>query len=104
MSEQGSRPPAVRRSSLRSAVITLAILAALAAWVVYVSVSQVAWECEVVHAFQGGEARRTGASATREEAIRSAVSSACGVLASGMAESIACDNTPPRQVDCRESR
>lgn len=88
----------------RSALLTLAVLAALGAWVVYVSLSQVRWQCEVVHAFQGGEARRTGASATREEAIRSAVSSACGVLASGMAESIACDNTAPRQVDCRQMR
>ncbi len=94
-----SPTPPVRR---RSTLWTLGILLALSAAVVYLSVAQVRWECEVWMEFRGHAEHRTGASATRDEAVRSAVTSACGTLASGMAESMACDRTPPVKVECRE--
>lgn len=86
----------------RATLWTLALLAALAAVVVYLSLAQVRWECEVWMEYRGHTEHRTGASATREDAVRSAVTSACATLASGMADSMACDRTPPRRVECRE--
>ena len=37
----------------------------------------------------------------REAAVRSAVASACAVLARGVTQSLACDQAPPRSVECR---
>ena len=38
---------------------------------------------------------------SEEEATRTATDNACGFLASGMTESIRCQNTPPAKVECR---
>jgi hypothetical protein len=77
-------------------------MAALTGVVVWRSLAQVAFECEVVMEFRGSTARATAASGTREDSIRSAVNTACASLASGMTDSMACDRTPPVRVDCRE--
>lgn len=100
-------PPSPPRASaggrwLRSALWTLAVLGALAALVIWTSLSQVRWECDVWMEYRGRGEHRIGASATREDALRSAVTSACATLASGMADSMACDRTPPERVECRE--
>jgi hypothetical protein len=71
--------------------------------VVYGSMARVRYECEVCVEFNGVTRCTRGAGATEEEARRGAQTAACGVLASGMDESIRCDNTRPRSVQCRAS-
>lgn len=86
----------------RTTKATLLFLALFTAAVVYLSTTIARHECEVCLTFQNSSACRTAASGTREASIESAVTSACGTLASGMTESIRCQNTPPDRVDCRE--
>jgi hypothetical protein len=56
--------------------------------------------CEVCVTYHGGTQCRSAAGAAREEAVRTATDNACSFLASGMTESIQCQNTPPDSVRC----
>ena len=58
-------------------------------------------ECRVCVEFGGRRNCAVASAATRDEAARSAQSTACGPLARGMNEAIACDNRPPATVECR---
>jgi hypothetical protein len=49
-------------------------------------------------AFNGRSACRTAAGATEEFARRTAITNACGEIASGVTDSIACENTQPTSV------
>ena len=85
----------------RSTKATLVFLVAFLAVLVYLSTRAGGHECEVCVTFMGASVCRTAASETRERAIESAVTSACGTLASGMTESIRCQNTPPDRTTCK---
>jgi hypothetical protein len=79
---------------------TVVFLALFIGAVVYLSTRIAHYECRVCVTYNGGTICRTAASGTRKAAIESAVTSACSGLASGMTESIACENTPPDSVEC----
>ena len=79
---------------------TLAFLVVFIAVVVYLSTRIANHECRVCVTFSGRTICRTGASGTEKAAVESAVTSACSGLASGMTESIKCENTPPDSVTC----
>ncbi len=53
---------------------------------------------EACVAFRGRTECRTAAGPTEEQALRTAVENACGMLASGMTDSMACGSTPPQSV------
>ena len=53
---------------------------------------------EVCMEFNGRTECRTAAAPTEEEAISTATTNACGLLASGRDQNIACSNTPPKSV------
>ena len=80
-------------------VLTTIVLA-LMGYMVYSSMARVRHECEVCLEFNGTRRCARGAGATVEEAKRGAQTAACGVLASGMDESIRCQNTPPASATC----
>ena len=82
--------------------ITAAVMLIMG-YMVYSSMARVTHECEVCIEFNGGSRCAKGAGANEQEARRGAQVAACGVLASGMDESIRCDNTPPRSAQCRTS-
>lgn len=86
----------------RTTRATLIFLGIFIAVVVYLSMTIARQECEVCLTFMNQSVCRTAASGTREASIESAVTSACGTLASGMTESIRCSNTEPDRVTCRE--
>jgi hypothetical protein len=86
----------------RTTRATLIFLGLFIAGVVYFSMTIAQQECEVCMTFMSQSVCRTAASGTREASIESAVTSACGTLASGMTESIRCSNTKPDRVTCRE--
>ena len=81
---------------------TLVFMVVFIGVVVYLSTRIANHECRVCVTFGGRTICRTAASGTKEAAIQSAVTSACSGLASGMTDSIRCENTPPDSVQCSE--
>jgi hypothetical protein len=55
--------------------------------------------CRVCMTFNGRRDCRTASATNRQEAQRTAVSNACGLIAQGVTESIQCENTKPDSVD-----
>lgn len=80
--------------------VTTAVVLLLMGYVVYGSMARVSHACEVCVEFNGQTRCARGAGASEDEARRGAQTAACGVLASGMDESIRCDNTPPKTARC----
>ena len=80
---------------------TLLFLALFIAVVLYLSMTIASRECRICLTYAGRTECRTAASGDDAGAIRSAVTSACGTLAAGMTETIACENTSPDSVECR---
>jgi len=58
-------------------------------------------ECSVVVSFGGGQANGTASAATEADALREAQTTACGPLAQGMNDRIACSRIPPVTHHCR---
>jgi len=56
--------------------------------------------CEVCVTFGGATRCREATGPNVEEATRTATENACGLLASGMTDSIRCSNTPPDSARC----
>jgi hypothetical protein len=69
-------------------------------YVVFGSMARVERTCELCVEFNGQVQCRRGAGATDQEAMDAARTAACGVMAFGMDQSIACQRTPPRSVQC----
>lgn len=78
-------------------VIALVVLAAGGLFF-YMTVSSVKYECEIVLEYKGRSVSARASGATKEDALRTAVTAACGQLTSGMAELIQCESTPPKSV------
>ena len=89
-------------SSMRWAIIVCVLIFVLFAGLLFYSMSQQYEQtCEVCVTFKGRTACREAFGNTAEEAIRTATDNACGVIARGMTDSIACQNTPPDSVSCQ---
>ena len=86
----------------RSRVLTFLGILAFAALLVYNTLTAQKAECFVAVSYQGRTDSATASAASRDEAQRQAQTTACGTLATGMNESIACGRTPPRAVRCKE--
>jgi hypothetical protein len=67
-------------------------------YLVISSFRSVPYRCEVCIAFKGRRDCRTGAAQTREEALRTATTTACAQMSSGVIESNQCETTPPESV------
>lgn len=76
-------------------------LAGFLSYVIYSSMGLSQVRCEVCIEFQGGRECRTATGVDEAEAKRTAASNACALLAAGMTESIACENTQPKSAVCR---
>lgn len=85
----------------RSTKASLVFLSLFIVLVVYLSLRVPQKECEVCITFNGHTECRTAASGTEKAARESAVTSACATLASGMTDSIRCQNTPPDRMTCK---
>jgi hypothetical protein len=84
----------------KAAMVLTAIVLAIMGYVVYGSMARVERQCEVCIEFHGGRRCAKGAGATDNEAKQGAQTAACGVLASGMDETIRCQNTQPVSATC----
>ena len=85
----------------RSRTLTLAIVLAFVAFLVWSTLSsqRVEWEVAVQYQGQQGSGRASGAS--EGDAAREAQTAACGPLAGSMNDRIACDRVPPLSRRCR---
>jgi hypothetical protein len=85
---------------LQRLLVVLSVLAFIA-YLAWGTLSAQKVECEICVDFANGRNCATATAETEAEAARSAQTTACGPLASGMTESIACGNSPPARRQCR---
>ena len=85
----------------RSTLVTLAVIAVIIALFFYMSTARASEECRVCVEFQGRSNCATAAGRTVKEATETAHNTACGPVASGMNETIACGNREPVSVQCK---
>jgi hypothetical protein len=85
----------------RSTVITLVAIAMFAGFLLYSTIASQRAECAVTVEYQGRRNDATASAATEREAEQQARTTACGPIASGMNETIACTNRPPVRRQCR---
>jgi hypothetical protein len=72
-------------------VIVLAVL-------LYSTMTLAKYRVEVCMTFNGRTDCRTASADTEEHALRSATSNACGLIASGVTDSLACEHSQPASV------
>ena len=85
----------------KSTILTIVAVIAFAGLLLYNTLSAQKVTCEVCVEFNGQRNCATASHENEEEAAQSAQRTACGVLASGMNETIACGNKPPATRQCR---
>ncbi len=88
------------RSGAANKIVILGVLftAAILGLVLYSTMGNAKYRCEVCVMYQGRQACRTASAATKEQAERTAKENACAQIASGVTDSIACDNSTPISV------
>jgi hypothetical protein len=80
------------------ALIGFVFLAAVLGALLYTSLGHGKVRCEVCITYRDRRACRTAAGSTKEEALRAARDNACALIASGVTDSIACQNTTPDSI------
>ena len=80
------------------AAISIAFVVAILIVIVCTTMGNARYRCEVCISFQNRTACRTAAAATEAQALRTASENACAQIASGVTDSIACENTTPQSV------
>lgn len=85
----------------RGTIITLALALGFAALLLYSTLSAQNVECSACVTFNGQTNCATASAENESEALRQAVSTACGILTQGMDESIRCAGMPPQRPQCR---
>ncbi len=83
-------------------IVTAVFVALTLGLLIYSTLQQAQIECEACVTFHGRTQCRTAVGPDREQAVKTAIDNACGLLAAGMADSISCSNTPPDRVTCDE--
>ncbi len=66
--------------------------------VLYSTMSGKAYRVEVCMEFAGRKSCRTARGETQQQALRTATSNACALIASGVTDSIACEHSVPVKV------
>jgi hypothetical protein len=90
-----------RKHPWRNAIVTAAVLLPVIGYVVYSSFQVSDFECDVCISFGGRDACRTVAGKTQEDAMRGALTNACALLSSGVTDTLRCERTKPRVLECR---
>lgn len=93
-----------RKPSSKRAVraLILAGAALFVAAVVFWTLRIPGYECEVCIEFRGRTVCRTVQGATTAEARSGAITNACALLSSGVTDTLACERTTPKKLQCRE--
>ena len=85
-------------------LIALVVVVALVSFLLWSTLSAQKVRCNACVAFQGQRNCASASAASRAEAAKSAQTTACGPVARGMDESIACSNRPPVSMTCSTDR
>lgn len=85
----------------RNKLLAIVGILAFIGFLAWTTVSAQKAECEVCVEFGSGRNCATATAADEAAATQSAQTTACGPLAHGMNESIACGNRPPISRQCR---
>lgn len=80
--------------------VTALVLSALVAIVILSSLAIGSVRCTVCMSFRGRQACRTVDGTEESETRSAAITNACALLASGVTDTVACQNTPPDSVEC----
>ena len=81
-------------------LVAVGVILALG-YMFYLTMSGNGVSCEVCIEFRGVTECRRATGKDRQEAELAAGSTACGLLAGGVTDGIACRNTPPKSVSCQ---
>jgi hypothetical protein len=79
-------------------LIGILLFAALIGLIVYSTMGTASNRVEVCVQFKGATACRTTSGSTKDFALRTAIQNACAGIASGVTDSIACEQAPPVKV------
>jgi hypothetical protein len=79
-------------------LIGLVIFLAIIGLIVYSTLTLGGQKVEVCMQFNGRQSCRTASGSTKELALRTATSNACGDIASGVTDSLACERSEPVKV------
>jgi hypothetical protein len=79
-------------------IVIGATILVIASLILYSSIGLRQHRVEVCITFQGRTDCRIASGPTQQEALTTAVQNVCGVIASGMTDSISCQNTPPDSI------
>lgn len=88
----------------KTVVIGVVFVVAILAFLVYSSMHLAKYRVEVCVAYHGQTQCRTASADTREHAQRTAQSNACGLLASGVTETMQCEHLDPTSVKFLDSK
>jgi len=82
-------------------LLTWMAVLAFAGFLLWSTLASQRVECTVTVAFQGEEGSGSASAASEVDAVREAQVAACGPLARGMNDRIACARIPPLRRQCR---
>lgn len=85
----------------RGRLLTLLAVLAFGGFLLWTTLSAQRVECAVTVAFNNTRNSATASAASEADATREAQTAACGPIANGMNESIACGRIPPVSRQCR---
>jgi hypothetical protein len=88
----------------RTVVAVVVFVVVALALIVYSTLRLGGYSCEVCIEFHGQSKCRTANGSTKEESMRTATDNACAFLSSGVTDTIACANTPPKSVRCENAK
>jgi hypothetical protein len=83
---------------LAAIVLASAFMAAL----VYATLREGGFECEVCQQYGGETVCRSVRAASRDAAIEQAMATTCAILAQGVTAGLECQRTPPHSLRCSE--
>ena len=88
----------------KPALVGILIVGVILGIIVYSSLNLTSYRVEVCMSFNGQTNCRTASGSTEEFALRSATTNACAPIASGVTESIGCEQARPARVTWLKKR
>jgi hypothetical protein len=85
----------------RGKLVTLLVVLAFAALLLWSTLASQHVECTVTVAYRGAAGTGRASAASQSDALREAQTAACGPIAQGMDDRIACGRVPPATHRCR---
>jgi hypothetical protein len=85
----------------RGTLLTLLAILVFGGFLLWSTLASQRVECTITVSFADGRNTATASAASESDAVREAQTAACGPLARGMNESIACGRVPPVSRQCR---